>query len=670
MAATHTLTGNFHDLLGEAFDTSAIRAYVEPSQTFIVDTDPGGGGRFGRKQVTIAADGTWSIDGLPDTEDPGWNPTGFGLRLVIEVRDGAQGASTRSKTTTTNWFALTADTDFKDVAEIELEAVSTELRDTIHQWSLDAQAAAEAAEAVGTTNDAIIAGRINTPGSATATALLASTDARALTVAIPTGLSLLAEHNFANKADTAAGTIGAPDVGPAYALTGGGNTSAQILGGQFVSPSGVTYAILTLTERPDCVIADNVWTGSSGPTFGIMDGPNTTIWSGPHVQTSKTTVSPFVFDGGTNAGPAAPPNFPPRTSPAFALANGVKYRTRTDFDWDASTYTTTVTRVSDGVLMGTYTGTQTLPRTLAALSGAGPWSVFIEPGANVGYTYWAAYKRIKTQVTPPTHFGGGISGPVGVGAPDLIVADRIGLGTSTPSRRLDVLGTSSDVADFKSSHSSGPNVNIVPTVSGAGASLTIGTLGNPTMLKLGVPTAGTQGEVTVGGQKVLTITTGAVTLDGATGNDGRVTINGPTGGFKARLVLKAGTNTGAEVYQAASVSDLRISTGGTDRYVISSTGTHQMAGRLYIGATSSPQFGNGDGGVLGLKDATTLPSTNPTGGGVAYSESGALKWRSSSGDIFNTTKQVVSGSRAGNAALASLLSALATAGLVTDSTSA
>lgn len=174
MAATHTLTGNFHDLLGEAFDASQIRAYVEPSQTFIVDTDPGGGGRFGRKQVTITADGTWSIDGLPDTSDPGWNPTGFGLRLVIEVRDGAQGASTRSKTTTTNWFSLTADTDFKDVAEIELEAVSTELRDTIHQWSLDAQAAAEAAEAVGTTNDAIIAGRISDPASATASALSAS----------------------------------------------------------------------------------------------------------------------------------------------------------------------------------------------------------------------------------------------------------------------------------------------------------------------------------------------------------------------------------------------------------------------------------------------------------------------------------------------------------------
>lgn len=471
-------------------------------------------------------------------------------------------------------------------------------------------------------------------GRLSESSLTASIDAQALTVIVPEDSRLLAEHNFEDKADTATGTIGTPDVGPAYSLTGGGVSSARILSGQFVSPSGVTYAILTLTERPDCIIADNIWTGSSGPTFGIMDGPLTTTWSGPHVQTSKTTVSPFIFDGGTDAGPPIPPNFPPRTSPTLALANGVKYRTRTDFDWDSNTYTTTVTRVSDGVLMGTYTGTQTLPRTLSALSGVGPWSVFIEPGANVGYTYWAAFKRNKAQVTPPTHFGGGVTGPVGVGAPDLIVADRIGLGTQTPQRRLDVLGTANDVADFKSSHTSGPNVNIVPTVSGAGASLTIGTLGNPTMVKLGVPTAGTQAELTVGGQKVLTITTGAITLGGASGNDGRISILAPsTGGHKSRLVLRASSSTAAEVYQNSSVSDLRMSTNGTDRYVISSSGNHQMDNRLYIGSTTSPQYGNGDGGVLGMKNATTVPNANPAGGGVLYCEGGALKYRGSSGTV-------------------------------------
>ncbi|WP_405844640.1 hypothetical protein [Streptomyces sp. NBC_01518] len=38
-------------------------------------------------------------------------------------------------------------------------------------------------------------------------------------------------------------------------------------------------------------------------------------------------------------------------------------------------------------------------------------------------------------------------------------------------------------------------------------------------------------------------------------------------------------------------------------------------------------------GVLAMADATTAPTSNPTGGGVLYSEAGALKWRGSSGTV-------------------------------------
>lgn len=44
------------------------------------------------------------------------------------------------------------------------------------------------------------------------------------------------------------------------------------------------------------------------------------------------------------------------------------------------------------------------------------------------------------------------------------------------------------------------------------------------------------------------------------------------------------------------------------------------------------QFGSG-AGVIGLLDATTVPTTNPVGGGVLYSEAGALKWREPSGTV-------------------------------------
>ena len=37
--------------------------------------------------------------------------------------------------------------------------------------------------------------------------------------------------------------------------------------------------------------------------------------------------------------------------------------------------------------------------------------------------------------------------------------------------------------------------------------------------------------------------------------------------------------------------------------------------------------------VMNIGDATTVPTTNPTGGGILYAEGGALKWRGSSGTV-------------------------------------
>jgi len=52
-------------------------------------------------------------------------------------------------------------------------------------------------------------------------------------------------------------------------------------------------------------------------------------------------------------------------------------------------------------------------------------------------------------------------------------------------------------------------------------------------------------------------------------------------------------------------------------------------GDLGIRTTS---FGGGVG-VVGIANATTAPTTNPSGGGVLYAEAGALKWRGSAGTI-------------------------------------
>jgi hypothetical protein len=59
--------------------------------------------------------------------------------------------------------------------------------------------------------------------------------------------------------------------------------------------------------------------------------------------------------------------------------------------------------------------------------------------------------------------------------------------------------------------------------------------------------------------------------------------------------------------------------------------------RLYIqnaniGIGTTTQFGSGSL-VIGLTNAFTVPTTNPTGGGVLYCEAGALKYRGSSGTV-------------------------------------
>lgn len=51
-----------------------------------------------------------------------------------------------------------------------------------------------------------------------------------------------------------------------------------------------------------------------------------------------------------------------------------------------------------------------------------------------------------------------------------------------------------------------------------------------------------------------------------------------------------------------------------------------------VGFNTTSEFGSGSG-VLGIANAATAPTTNPSGGGVLYVEGGALKFRGSSGTV-------------------------------------
>jgi hypothetical protein len=86
-----------------------------------------------------------------------------------------------------------------------------------------------------------------------------------------------------------------------------------------------------------------------------------------------------------------------------------------------------------------------------------------------------------------------------------------------------------------------------------------------------------------------------------------------------------GVNTagGVEI-RSNTINTVALWTNGVSRMHINSGGS--------IGIGTTDQFGTGVK-VVGLANATTNPSTNPTGGGVLYADAGALKWRGSSGTV-------------------------------------
>ncbi|MGW4446442.1 hypothetical protein [Streptomyces sp. NPDC004682] len=76
---------------------------------------------------------------------------------------------------------------------------------------------------------------------------------------------------------------------------------------------------------------------------------------------------------------------------------------------------------------------------------------------------------------------------------------------------------------------------------------------------------------------------------------------------------------------------------GTSRFEVTASGAtiHRalaaFTSTLQIGS-SSADVGGGIG-VVGMKNASTLPSSNPSGGGILYADGGALKWRGSNGTV-------------------------------------
>ncbi|WP_306326950.1 hyaluronoglucosaminidase [Streptomyces venezuelae] len=76
-----------------------------------------------------------------------------------------------------------------------------------------------------------------------------------------------------------------------------------------------------------------------------------------------------------------------------------------------------------------------------------------------------------------------------------------------------------------------------------------------------------------------------------------------------------------EIRDRTGVAKLRVLNSGT-----------LAAHNAMFGVTSGESYGGGDG-VIGIRNATTAPTADPTNGGVLYAEGGALKWRGPSGTV-------------------------------------
>ncbi|MEW1675557.1 CHAP domain-containing protein [Streptomyces noursei] len=62
--------------------------------------------------------------------------------------------------------------------------------------------------------------------------------------------------------------------------------------------------------------------------------------------------------------------------------------------------------------------------------------------------------------------------------------------------------------------------------------------------------------------------------------------------------------------------------------------THYMTGALQLGSTTV-DLGGGAGAIVSVKDASTAPTSNPTGGALLYSQGGVLKMRTSGGTVVD-----------------------------------
>jgi hypothetical protein len=250
-------------------------------------------------------------------------------------------------------------------------------------------------------------------------------------------------------------------------------------------------------------------------------------------------------------------------------------------------------------------------------------------------------------------------------------AGNVGIGTTSPGVKLDVVGATRSSGGFLATGGSlGADGNAQIAISTAVTSAfrleSTGSACLIDMVRTGVHNvrlaAGSGSSdnlaISVGGSERMRINASGNVGIGTTSPGGKLTVvgdtwlNGITNGGTFNLALNAASGNGLVVSNGADASvtnNRRVvigqssANGGIGLFynnasvvgvslsgVTNADSYFNSGGNVGIGTTD--QFGGG-AKVIGIANATTVPTTNPTGGGVLFVEGGALKWRGSSGTV-------------------------------------
>jgi len=97
-------------------------------------------------------------------------------------------------------------------------------------------------------------------------------------------------------------------------------------------------------------------------------------------------------------------------------------------------------------------------------------------------------------------------------------------------------------------------------------------------------------------------------------------------------VIKANSTLAGNLIECKRASDGAVRTRVDAQCQFATQQTAYFTGPGLMLGSSSTDFGGGVN-VVGVKNATTLPTTNPSAGGILYADGGALKWRGPSGTV-------------------------------------